>query len=134
MDFEKLKRMISRRETIMKYLFICYSKCSTCKKAKKWLDNNNIQYEERPIKDNNPTADELREWIVKSGYPIKKFFNTSGNLYKELGLKDKLQNMSEDEKIMLLATDGMLVKRPILVGEDLVFAGFKEEEWNRILK
>ena len=134
MDFEKLKHMISRRETIMKYLFICYSKCSTCKKAKKWLDNNNIQYEERPIKENNPTADELREWIIKSGYPIKKFFNTSGNLYKELSLKDKLQNMSEDEKIMLLATDGMLVKRPIVVGEDVVLVGFKEEEWNRILK
>ncbi len=134
MAFEKLKRMITRRETIMKYLFICYSKCSTCKKARKWLDDNNIQYEERPIKENNPTADELKEWIVKSGYPVKKFFNTSGNLYKELGLKDKLPNMSEDEKIMLLATDGMLVKRPIVVGKDVVLVGFKEEEWNSILK
>ncbi|MBU5437256.1 arsenate reductase family protein [Tissierella sp. MSJ-40] len=118
----------------MEYLFICYSKCSTCKKAKKWLDDNNILYKERPINENNPTADELKEWIVKSGYPIKRFFNTSGNLYKELGLKDKLPNMSDDEKIMLLATDGMLVKRPILVGEDVVLVGFKEEEWNKILK
>lgn len=117
----------------MKNLFICYSKCSTCKKAKKWLDENNIEYNGREIKENNPTESELKEWITKSGYPIKRFFNTSGNLYKELGLKDKLADMSDDDKIKLLATDGMLVKRPIFVGKDIVLVGFKEEEWNHSL-
>ncbi|OZV11378.1 ArsC family transcriptional regulator [Tissierella sp. P1] len=117
----------------MKYLFICYPKCSTCKKAKKWLDENNIEHEERNIKENSPTENELREWIFKSKYPIKKFFNTSGNLYKELGLKDKLLDMSEDEKIILLATDGMLVKRPIVICEDDVLVGFKEDEWKSVL-
>ncbi|MBU5313354.1 arsenate reductase family protein [Tissierella carlieri] len=117
----------------MKYLFICYPKCSTCKKAKKWLDENNIEYEERNIKENSPTENELREWIFKSKYPIKKLFNTSGNLYKELGLKDKLLDMSEDEKIILLATDGMLVKRPIVICEDDVLVGFKEDEWKSVL-
>lgn len=117
----------------MKALFNCYAKCSTCKKAKKWLDENNIKYEERDIKGDNPTADELKEWIVRSNYPIKRFFNTSGIIYRELGLKDKLDNMTDDEKIFLLATDGMLVRRPILVQNDIVLVGFKEEEWNKIL-
>lgn len=117
----------------MKALFNCYAKCSTCKKAKKWLDENNIKYEERDIKGDNPTADELKEWIVRSNYPIKRFFNTSGIIYRELGLKDKLDNMTDDEKILLLATDGMLVKRPIIVQNDIVLVGFKEEEWNKIL-
>lgn len=117
----------------MKALFNCYAKCSTCKKAKKWLDENNIKYEERDIKGDNPTADELKEWIVRSNYPIKRFFNTSGIIYRELGLKDKLDNMTDDEKILLLATDGMLVRRPILVQNDIVLVGFKEEEWNKIL-
>ncbi len=116
----------------MKYLFICYSKCGTCKKAKKWLEENNIEYDERQIKENNPNEDELKEWIGKSGYPIKKFFNTSGNLYKDLQLKDKLPNMSEDEQIKLLSTDGMLVKRPIIIGENIVLVGFKEEEWRKL--
>ena len=113
----------------MKNLFVYYPKCSTCKKAKKWMDENNIEYDERNIKEENPNALELKEWIDKSGYPIKKFFNTSGILYRELNLKDKLQDMSEEEQIILLATDGMLVKRPILVGKDAVVVGFKEEEW-----
>ena len=117
----------------MKYLFVCYPKCSTCKKAKQWLDDNNIDYDERNIKENNPNEQELKEWIVKSNYPIKRFFNTSGNLYKELNLKDKLETMAEEEKIKLLATDGMLVKRPIIIGEDVVLVAFKEAEWN-ILK
>lgn len=113
----------------MKYNFICYSRCGTCRKAKKWLEENNIEFEERPIKEENPTEDELKQWIEKSDYPIKRFFNTSGTLYKELNLKDKLKSMSEEEQIKFLASDGMLVKRPILVGEDLVLVGFKEEEW-----
>ncbi|CAK7042405.1 MAG: Regulatory protein MgsR [Tissierella sp.] len=124
---------VCNKEDLMKYLFICYPKCSTCKKAKKWLDENNIEHEERNIKENSPTENELREWIFKSKYPIKKFFNTSGNLYKELGLKDKLLDMSEDEKIILLATDGMLVKRPIVICEDDVLVGFKEDEWKSVL-
>ncbi|SHE57456.1 arsenate reductase [Tissierella praeacuta DSM 18095] len=117
----------------MKYLFLCYPKCSTCNKARKWLDENNIKYEERNIKENNPREDELKEWIGKSHYPIKRFFNTSGNIYKELGLKDKLADMSDDEKIKLLATDGMLVKRPIIIGEEVVLVGFKAEEWENNL-
>lgn len=114
----------------MRYLFICYPKCSTCKKAEKWLDENNIEYDKRDIKENNPNENELKQWITKSGYPIKKFFNTSGNVYKELNLKDNLLSMSDDDKIMLLSTNGMLVKRPIVVGEDVVLVGFKEEEWS----
>ena len=116
----------------MKYLFICYPKCSTCTKARKWLDENNINYEERNIKEDNPTKDELKQWIFTGDYPIKRFFNTSGILYRELGLKDKLENMSDEEKIKILSTDGMLVKRPILVGDDIVLVGFKEEEWRKI--
>lgn len=118
----------------MENLFICYSKCGTCRKAKKWLEENNIEFTERAIKENNPTENELKEWIAKSGYPIKKFFNTSGNLYKELKLKDNLSKMTEDEQIKLLSSDGMLVKRPIVIGSnDTVLVGFKESEWE-ILK
>lgn len=114
----------------MKYTLICYPRWTTCKKAKDWLDKNNIEYEERNIKDNNPNERELTEWISNSNYPIKKFFNTSGTLYRELKIKEKLSNMSEDEQIKLLATDGMLVKRPILIGDDCILVGFKEDEWN----
>lgn len=112
--------------------FICYPKCTTCQKAKKWLDDNKIEYEFRDIKLDNPTTDELKEWHKKSGLPLKKFFNTSGLLYKSLDLKNKLPTMSDDEMLNLLATDGMLVKRPILVGEDFVLVGFKEEEYRKI--
>lgn len=110
-------------------LFIEYPKCTTCKKAKKWLDENGISYTDRHIKEDNPTVDELKKWHRKSGLPLKRFFNTSGNLYKELQLKDKLPDMSEEEQYALLATDGMLVKRPIVVTEDVVLTGFKESEW-----
>ena len=113
--------------------FICYPKCTTCQKAKKWLDDNQIEYEFRDIKLDNPTLDELMEWHKKSGLPLKKLFNTSGLLYKSLDLKNKLPTMSEDEMLKLLATDGMLVKRPLLVGEDFVFVGFKEAEWSATL-
>ena len=110
--------------------FICYPKCSTCQKAKKWLDDNGIEYELRDIKTFNPTFDELTEWYAKSGLPLKKLFNTSGLLYKSLDLKDKLIGMSDDEMLNLLAADGMLVKRPILVGDNFVLVGFKENEWS----
>ena len=109
--------------------FICYPKCTTCAKAKKWLDENNIEYMERNIKSENPSAAELRDWHQKSGLPIKKFFNTSGLLYKSLDLKNKLPNMTEEEMVELLATDGMLVKRPLLIDEDTVLVGFKEADW-----
>ena len=109
--------------------FICYPKCTTCQKARKWLDDNKIEYEFSDIKLDNPTLDELTEWYKKSGLPLKKFFNTSGLLYKSMYLKNKLPEMSDEEMIQLLATDGMLVKRPILVGEGLVLVGFKESEW-----
>ena len=109
--------------------FICYPKCTTCQRAKKWLDDNKIEYELRDIKLNNPTLEELTEWYNKSGLAIKKFFNTSGLLYKSLDLKNKLPEMSEDEMLKLLATDGMLVKRPLLIGDDFVLVGFKETEW-----
>lgn len=110
-------------------LFICYTKCSTCAKAKAWLDENNIEYDSRDIKLNNPKIDELARWHKKSGLELKKFFNTSGLLYKELKLKDKLPAMSDDEKLALLSSDGMLVKRPLLIGDDFVLVGFKEKEW-----
>lgn len=110
-------------------LFIEYPKCSTCQKAKKWLDENEIKYEDRHIVEKNPTADELTKWIKQSGYEIKKFFNTSGLKYKELNLKEKLPNMSDNEKIKLLASDGMLIKRPILISDKGVLLGFKEKEW-----
>lgn len=110
--------------------FICYPKCTTCQKAKKWLDDNNIEYEMRDIKENNPTMEELTAWHKLSGLLLKKFFNTSGLLYKSMNLKDKLPEMSEEEQLNLLATDGMLVKRPLLVGDDFVLVGFKEKEWS----
>ena len=112
--------------------FICYPKCTTCQKARKWLDDNKIQYELRDIKLDNPTLDELTEWHKKSGLPLKKFFNTSGLLYKSLDLKNKLPDMTEDEMLDLLASDGMLVKRPILVRGDMVLVGFKEDNYGKI--
>ena len=118
------------RENMIK--FICYPKCTTCQKAKKWLDDNKIEYELRDIKLDNPTFEELTEWYNKSGLPIKKFFNTSGLLYKSLDLKNKLPEMTEEEMLKLLANDGMLVKRPLLIGDDLVLVGFKETEWKDI--
>lgn len=110
-------------------LVLVYRKCSTCQKALKWLEENQVNFEERPIKEQNPSYEELREWYQKSGLPLKKFFNTSGLLYKELKLKDKLPTMSEEEQLQLLATDGMLVKRPLVVGDNFVLTGFKEAEW-----
>ena len=109
--------------------FICYPRCTTCQKAQKWLDDNNIEYTLRHIKENNPSFEELKAWHSASGLPLKKFFNTNGLLYKSLELKDKLPKMSEDEMLTLLATDGMLVKRPLLIGDDFVLVGFKETEW-----
>lgn len=110
-------------------LLLEYPKCSTCRKAKKWLDDRGISYEDRHIAEQNPNVQELKEWRERSGLPLKKFFNTSGMLYRELGLKDRLPGMNEEEQYNLLASDGMLVKRPLLVGEDFVLAGFKEQEW-----
>ena len=110
--------------------FICYPKCTTCQKAKKWLDDNKIEYEFRDIKLDNPTLNELTEWHKKSGLPLKKLFNTSGLLYKSLVLKNKLPTMTDDEMLKLLATDGMLVKRPLLVGDEFVLVGFKDTEWS----
>ena len=118
----------------MGVLFLEYPKCSTCKKAKKWLEDNSVEFTDRHIKDENPTAEELSEWHNKSGLPLKKFFNTSGVLYKELKLKDKLPEMSEQEQLELLATDGMLVKRPLIIGESFVLVGFKEAEWEKLKK
>ncbi len=106
-----------------------YPKCTTCKKAKKWLEDHGVAFEDRDIKLENPTAEELKEWHAKSGMPLKKFFNTSGLVYKELKLKDKLPEMSEEEQYALLATDGMLVKRPLVIGDDFVLIGFKEADW-----
>ena len=119
---------------IMKNLFIEYPKCSTCKKAKKWLEDNKIEFEDRHIIENNPTEDELKDWIRKSEKEIKKWFNTSGLKYKELNLKDKLSNMTDEEKIKTLASDGILVKRPIFISQKGILIGFKEEEWKRVLK
>ena len=115
-------------------LVLVYRKCSTCLKALKWLEDNNIDFEERPIKEENPTYEELKSWYRMSGLPLKKFFNTSGLIYKDLGLKDKLPTMSEEEQLQLLATNGMLVKRPLVVGEDFVLTGFKEKEWAERMK
>ena len=110
-------------------IFLCYPKCTTCQKAKKWLEENHIAYDLRDIQQENPTYEELAEWQRRSGLPLKKFFNTSGLQYKALGLKDRLPGMSEDEQLQLLATNGMLVKRPLVVAEDFVLTGFKEKEW-----
>ena len=115
-------------------LFIQYPPCSTCQKAKKWLDARGVAYTDRHIKENNPTYEELKAWYEMSGLPLKKFFNTSGLVYKSLGLKDKLPTMTEDEQLRLLATDGMLVKRPLVIGDDFVLTGFKEKDWEGIVK
>ena len=117
----------------MRILFLEYPKCSTCKKAQKWLDERGIAYDLRPIKEENPTEEELRRWHQMSGLPLKKFFNTSGMQYRALGLKDRLPQMSEDEQFALLATDGMLVKRPIVLAGDTVLVGFKPAEWEEAL-
>ena len=113
--------------------FICYPKCTTCQKAKKWLDDNKIEYELRDIKEDNPSLEELTAWYKMSELPLKKFFNTSGLLYKSMELKDKLPTMSEEEQLKLLATDGMLVKRPLVISKDFVLVGFKESEWSEKL-
>lgn len=118
----------------MNNLFIYYPKCSTCQKAKKWLDENKIEYEERHIIEQKPTEKELTKWIKQSGLEIKKFFNTSGMKYKELNLKEKLLNIKDEEKIHILSTDGMLVKRPLLITNKYILVGFKEKEWNEKLK
>ena len=110
-------------------LFVEYPKCTTCQKARKWLEAKGLSFEARHIKDPPPTANELRDWHERSGLPLKRFFNTSGLKYKELGLKDKLPGMGEEEQLALLASDGMLVKRPILVGDDFVLVGFREADW-----
>ena len=114
-------------------LFIQYPPCSTCQKAKKWLDAKGVAYTDRHIKEDNPTYEELKAWHAMSGLPLKKFFNTSGMLYRDLGLKDKLPAMSEDEQLRLLASDGMLVKRPLVIGDDFVLTGFREKEWEEKL-
>ena len=115
-------------------LVLVYRKCSTCIKALKWLEANDIVFEERPIVEQNPTYDELKAWHQMSGLPLKNFFNTSGKLYKEMNLKDKLKEMTEEERLQLLATNGMLVKRPLVVGEDFVLTGFKESAWNEVMR
>lgn len=115
-------------------LVLVYRKCSTCQKALKWLEEHNVAFDERPIVEENPTYEELKRWYAQSGMPLKKFFNTSGLLYKDMGLKDKLPIMSEDEQLKLLATNGMLVKRPLVVGEDFVLTGFREKEWEEKLR
>lgn len=117
----------------MEVLFVEYPPCSTCQKAKKWLDDHGIAHTDRHIKENRPTEEELRLWHGRSGMPLRKFFNTSGLLYKSLGLKERLPDMTEEEQYALLATDGMLVKRPVVVGEDFVLTGFREAEWEETL-
>ena len=124
-----------RKGTVDKMiLFLEYPRCSTCQKAKKWLDEKKICYEDRNIVEKNPTEDELKKWISKSGLPLKRFFNTSGMKYKEMNLKDRLPSMGEEEQISLLASDGMLVKRPLIVADDYVLTGFREKEWEEKLK
>ena len=127
-----MKKTVYKEEYKMSVLFLEYPKCTTCKKAKAWLEGNSIAFDDRHIVENNPTAVELKAWWEKSGLPLKKFFNTSGLLYKELKLKDKLPEMTEDEMIELLSTNGMLVKRPLIIGEDFVLVGFKEAEWEKL--
>ena len=114
-------------------LFVQYPKCSTCKKAKKWLDEHDVNYTDRNIAEDNPKYEELKEWYKKSGLPLKKFFNTSGLLYKELKLKDKLPSMNEEEMLDLLSTNGMLVKRPLLIKDDLILVGYKEQEYEKLI-
>ncbi len=118
---------------MMEMLFVEYPKCSTCQKAKKWLDENGLEYEDRHIKEQNPTYEELKAWHEKSGLPLRRFFNTSGMLYKSMGLKDKLETMTEEEQLRLLATDGMLVKRPLVIAKDKVLVGFKPDQWETLL-
>ncbi|MHA4988663.1 arsenate reductase family protein [Cetobacterium somerae] len=118
----------------MKYLFVNYPKCSTCAKAKKWLEENGVDFESRHIVENNPTKEELKKWITLSGQPIKKFFNTSGILYREMNLKEKVAQNNEDELLDILSTNGMLVKRPLLIGNNKILIGFKEKEWEEIKK
>lgn len=115
-------------------LFIEYPKCTTCKKAKKWLEENGVEFTDRHIVEDNPSKEELKEWYEKSGLPLKRFFNTSGIKYKEMKLKDKLPEMSEEEQLELLATDGMLVKRPLLIGDTFAIPGFKEQAWEEVCK
>ncbi|MBR5503486.1 MAG: arsenate reductase family protein [Methanobrevibacter sp.] len=115
-------------------LFVYYPRCTTCKKAKKWLDEKGYEYEEKDIVEDNPSYDELKEWYEKSGLPLKRFFNTSGQLYRSMKLKDKLPDMDEEEQLKLLATDGMLVKRPIIVTDNGVLTGFREKDWEELLK
>ena len=114
-------------------LLVYYPKCSTCQKAKKWLEEKEVKFEERDIKLQNPTKEELKEWHHKSGLPLKRFFNTSGMLYREMQLKEKLPDMTEEDQYELLATDGMLVKRPIIIDDNRVFTGFREKEWEQLL-
>ena len=114
-------------------LFLCYPRCSTCQKARKWLEANHLEFTERHIVEENPSYEELKEWYAESGLPLKKFFNTSGMLYKEMQLKDKLPTMSEEEQLKLLATNGMLVKRPLIVNGNIILTGFKEAEWEKAL-
>lgn len=116
----------------MKYLFVEYPKCSACQNAKKWLENKKVEFQARHIVENTPTAEELREWIEKSGLEIKRFFNTSGLIYRDMNLKEKLDGMSDEEKLKLLASNGMLIKRPLLIGENVVLVGFREKEWEKI--
>ena len=118
----------------MKYLFVNYPKCSTCVKARKWLEENNVEFNSRHIVENNSTKDELKSWIAMSGQPIKKFFNTSGILYREMNLKEKVAQNNEEELLDILSSNGMLVKRPLLIGDDKVLIGFKEKEWEEIKK
>ena len=125
--------IFNRKINLYYMLFVYYPKCSTCRKAKKWLEENNIEFEERNIIDDNPTYEELKQWYEKSGLSLNKFFNTSGMKYRELKLKDKRPEMSEDEQLELLATDGMLVKRPVIVSDDFVLTGFKVKEWEEKL-
>lgn len=117
----------------MSTTILCYERCTTCKKALKWMDDNGYEYINRPIKEKNPSAAELKKWWKKSGLPLKRFFNTSGDMYRKLELKDKLLSMSEEEQLELLATDGMIVKRPLLVTDKGVFPGFRENEWEELL-
>ena len=126
--------IIQNQQRSITKLFLEYPPCTTCKKAKKWLDDNAVAYEARHIKENNPTYEELKTWYEKSGLPLKKFFNTSGIQYRALELKDKLPGMSEEEQLRLLASDGMLVKRPLVVTETAVLTGFKAETWEKVLK
>ena len=118
----------------MKYLFVEYPKCTTCRRAKKWLEENKIDFEDRDIQLNNPSKEELKEWLKKSNLEIKKFFNTSGVLYREKGMKDKVKVLSEDELLDILSEDGMMVKRPLIIGDNEVLVGFKEAEWEEKLK